>query len=159
MPDASADQLFDLADQIALISSELLRFRLRQRASLSATDRTRLEAAEVALDQACAQMRAQGITALARQSKAARDEVASTAQAAEAQLRRLKKIERVLEIAASALGLAQAAMAGKPKDITQALGQLKTAISTTQRLFQVSTGSMSYTARRFTCAISSPSVM
>ena len=30
-------------------------------------------------------MRAQGITALARQSKAARDEVASTAQAAEAQ--------------------------------------------------------------------------
>lgn len=32
MPDASADQLFDLADQIALISSELLRFRLRQRA-------------------------------------------------------------------------------------------------------------------------------
>ena len=130
MPDASADPRFVLADQIALISSELLRFRLRQRASLSATDRTRLEAAEVALDQACAQMRAQGITALARQSKAARDEVASTAQAAEAQLRRLKKIERALAIAASALGLAQAAMAGKPKDITQALGQLKTAIST-----------------------------
>jgi ferrous iron transport protein B len=51
-------------------------------------------------------------------------------QAAEAQLRRLKKIERALAIAASALGLAQAAMAGKPKDITQALGQLKTAIST-----------------------------
>lgn len=130
MPDTSADSLFDLADQTALISSELLRFRLKQRASLSAHDRARLEAAEVALDQACAQMRAQGIAALARQTQASRDEVAATTQAAEAQLRRLKKIERVLAIAASALGLAQAAMTGKTKDITQALKQLKTAIST-----------------------------
>ncbi|WP_442777260.1 hypothetical protein, partial [Sphaerotilus montanus] len=105
-PATTADPaaFFDAADQMALVSSEVLRFRIRNRPRLGAAEKSQLEAVEMQLDDATAQLRAQGIEALSALTQAAREEVEGATREAEAQLRRIRKTERASQIATGVLG-------------------------------------------------------
>ena len=121
--------LFDFADQIALISSETLRFRLKNKSTLSKDEKSELEDIEIKLDMATAEVRAKGIESLGTVAKNALIEVKAATKNAEALLRRIKKTERALRIATSVLNLALAAIAGQPQAILIALSTVKDAIA------------------------------
>jgi hypothetical protein len=108
----SANQAFDFADQLALISSEVLRFRLRNKAKLSSEERKRLEDIETELDEATAKVRAAGIAELGKLSKAAQTEIKDATSKAEGVLKKMKKIEGALKLATAVLNLALAAIGG-----------------------------------------------
>lgn len=120
---------FDVADQMALVSSEVLRFRIRNRPRLGAAEKNQLEAVEMQLDDATAQLRAQGIEALGALTQAAREEVEGATREAEALLRRIRKTERALQIATGVLGVAVAALARQPSQVAAALKGLQHALS------------------------------
>jgi hypothetical protein len=124
-----ASALFDFADQLALVSSEVLRFRIKNKASLNQQEKEQLETVEIELDRATANVRAQGIAALGAMTQAARLEVEAATRDAESLLRRIKKIERALDIATSVLGVALAAIAGQPQGILVALKGLKATVT------------------------------
>lgn len=120
---------FDVADQMARVSSEVLRFRIRNRPRLSAAEKSQLEAVEMQLDDTIAQLRAQGIEALGALTQAAREEVEGATREAEALLRRIRKTERALQIATGVLGVAVAALARQPSQVATALKGLQHALS------------------------------
>ena len=128
MATANPSALFDFADQIALVSGEVLRYRIKNRPILTDEQKANLEDAEIKLDKATARVRAQGIAALGDLTKAAREEVESATKAAEAVLRRIKKVERALQVATSVLGLALAAISGQPQAIFAAAKGVKDAV-------------------------------
>lgn len=128
MPATDATTLFDLADQVALISTEVLRFRLRNRPRLSDTEKEQLEAAEMRLDELTAQLRALGVDALGKCTQAAQAEVEAATRDAEGQLRRIKRIERALQVAGSVVDLAAAAVTRQPKQIGVALRGVRSAL-------------------------------
>lgn len=128
MATSTFSALFDFADQIALVSSEVLRYRIKNRPILTEQQKSDLENVEIKLDKATARVRAQGIAALGNLTKAAREEVEAVTQAAEAVLRRIKKVERALQVATSVLGLALAAIAGQPQAIVAAAKGVKEAV-------------------------------
>lgn len=128
MATTNASAFFDFADQIALVSSEVLRYRIKIRLSLTDEQKANLEDAEIKLDKATARVRAEGIAALGHLSKAVREEVEAATKSAEAVLRRIKKVERALQVATSVLGLALAVTTGQPKDIVAAVNVLKDAV-------------------------------
>jgi t-SNARE complex subunit (syntaxin) len=121
--------LFDFADQLALISSEVLRFRIKNKATLSTGEKSQLEDIEIELDKVTNKVRAQGIASLGTITAPQRLEVETATKDAEALLRRIKKIERALDIATSVLNLAIAAMAGQPQGILTALNTVKDAVA------------------------------
>ncbi len=125
MPTENPTTLFDFADQIALVSSSVLRFRLTNKASLNGDQKTRLEDVEIELDKATASVRAKGIAALGALNDAARLDVEAATKNAEALLERIAKIEHALDIATSVLNLALAAVAGSPQGILAALKSVK----------------------------------
>jgi hypothetical protein len=129
MAAADPDTLFDFADQLALVSSEVLRFRIRNKAALGPDEKAALEDLEMQLDQATASVRAQGIAALGAVTEADRLEIEAATEQAEALLRRIRKAERALEIAKSVLGLALAAIDGQPKGILVALKTVKDTVA------------------------------
>jgi hypothetical protein len=112
---------FDFADQIALVSGALLKYRIKNRPNLTSQQKGDLEDAEIELDKATAQVRAQGIAALGVLTEAARGKVEKATKDAEGVLRRIKKVERALQVATSILGLALAAIAGQPQGILAAV--------------------------------------
>ena len=128
MPATDATTLFDFADQIALISTEVLRFRLRNRPRLSDVDKLQLEAAEMRLDELTAQLRALGVEALGACTQAAQAEVEAATRDAEGLLRRIKRIERALQVAASVVDLAVAAVTRQPTQIGVALRGVRSAL-------------------------------
>jgi ferritin-like metal-binding protein YciE len=128
METANASALFDFADQIALVSCEVLRYRIKNRPILTDEQKANLENIEIRLDQATARVRADAIAALVAQTEPVREEVESATMAAGAVLRRIKKVERALQVATSVLGLALAAIAGQPKDILAAAKGVKDAV-------------------------------
>lgn len=130
-PATTADPaaFFDAADQMALVSSEVLRFRIRNRPRLGAAEKSQLEAVEMQLDDATAQLRAQGIEALGALTQAAREEVEGATREAEALLRRIRKTERALQIATGVLGVAVAALARQPSQVAAALKGLQHTLS------------------------------
>jgi hypothetical protein len=128
MATANASALFDFADQIALVSSEVLRYRIKNRPILTDEQKASLEDAEIDLDKATARVRAKGIAALGNLTKDAREEVEAATKAAEAVLRRIKKVERALQVATSVLSLALAAIAGQPQAIIAAAKGVKDAV-------------------------------
>lgn len=130
MPTANPTALFDFADELALVSSEVMRFRLKNKATLSQEEKDHLEGVEIKLDEATAQVRADGIEALGELKKSARLEVQSATQDAQSLLRRIKKVERAVDIASSVLGLALAAIAGPPAGVLAALKTVKSTIGT-----------------------------
>jgi hypothetical protein len=118
---------FDLADQLGLISSEVLRFRIRNKAALDDDEKAQLEDLEMRLDKATAKVRAAGIAALGSVTAQARGEVQSATERAESLLRRIKRVQRALGIATAVLSLAVAAAAGQPQAILAALKGVKEA--------------------------------
>lgn len=128
MPTANSSALFDFADQIALVSGEVLRYRIRNKQTLTDEQKSDLEDVEIELDKATARVRAKGIAALGDQTKAARAKVEDATEAAEAVLRRIRKVERALQVATSVLGLARAAIAGQPQAILTAANGVKDAV-------------------------------
>lgn len=126
---ANPSVLFDFADQLALISSEVLRFRIKNKLTLSQEEKSQLEDIEIKLDKATAKVRAQGIASLGMVTTNARIEVETATKDAEALLRRIKRIERALDIATSVLNLALAAIAGQPQAILTALNTVKDAVT------------------------------
>lgn len=128
MPATDATTLFDFADQIALISTEVLRFRLRNRPRLSDTEKAQLEAAEMRLDELTAQLRSLGVDALGECKRAACEEVEAATRDAEGLLRRIKRIERALQVAGSVVDLAAAAVTRQPRQIGVALRGVRSAL-------------------------------
>ncbi|MFP5465524.1 MAG: hypothetical protein ACLGHR_12240 [Gammaproteobacteria bacterium] len=118
---------FDLADQVAGVSSELLRFRVRHRATLSEADRRHLERAEIELDRLSARLRARGVTALTAGAGPARQQVQAATLAAQVLLRRIRRTERALQLAAAVVALGAAALAGKPDELLSAIRALQRA--------------------------------
>ena len=117
----SVTEVFDFADQLALCSSELLRFRLRNRATLSPQEGVQLEALEGQLDDATARVRAAGIARLGTLTARARAEVAQASREAEAFLKRIKRFERVLGMATAVLSLGLAVVGGNPRSVAAAV--------------------------------------
>lgn len=103
---------FDFADQIALISSELLRFRMKSKTRLTPGERTNLEKLEMDLDKATAKVRSKGIAALGSLTKKARTEVEEASKEAEIFLKKIKKIEKVIDVITSILSLGLAITSG-----------------------------------------------
>jgi len=129
MATANPSALFDFADQLALVSSEVLKFRIKNKTILSQEEKSRLEDIEIKLDKATAEVRAKGIASLGAVTENARIEVEAATKNAEALLRRIKRIERALSIATSVLNLALAAIAGQPQAILTALNTVKDAVA------------------------------
>ena len=125
MATTTPDTSFDLADQISLISSEVLKFRIKNRPTLSDKDKSDLEDLEVQLDQSTAQLRAAGIAALSAVTKPAQQDIEAATKEAEALLRRIKRTERAVSIATSVLNLALAISAGQPQGIVSAIKDVK----------------------------------
>lgn len=119
---------FDLADQLAGVSSELLRFRVRHRRALSAEERRRLEQAETELDRATARLRGRGVAALAALNEDALRELQVATAASQALLRRIRRSERALQLAAAVIALGAAAARGRPDELLSALKALKGAL-------------------------------
>ena len=103
---------FDFADQIALISSELLRYRMKNKLRLSLGERTNLEKLEMNLDKATAKVRSKGIAALGSLTKKARSEVEEASKEAEIFLKKIKTIEKVIDVITSILSLGLAITSG-----------------------------------------------
>lgn len=124
----NASAAFDLADQLALVSSEVLRFRIKNKARLTPKDREDLEKLEMALDQATAKARAAGIAALGALTAAARTEVQEATAQAEAFLKKIKDVEKAVAIATAVVGLALAITSGAgPAAILKAVKGVKSA--------------------------------
>lgn len=119
---------FDLADQLAGVSVELLRFRVRHRRALSSAQRRRLEEAETAMDRATARLRGRGAAALAGLSDPALQELRAATVGSQALLRRIRRAERALQLAAAAVALGSAAAAGRPDAMLSALKELRAAL-------------------------------
>lgn len=128
MATANSSALFDFADQIALVSGEVLRYRIKNRPTLTDEQKSDLEKVEINLDKATARVRAEGIAALGNQTKTVRKKVEAATITAEAALRRIKKVERALQVATSVLGLALAAIAGQPQAILAAVKGVNDAV-------------------------------
>lgn len=128
--DAATDQ-FDFADQMALISSEVLRFRIKNKKRLTPAQQKQLEKLEMDLDKATAKIRAQGIAELGNLTKKARAEVEEAAKQAEAFINKIKVIEKAVGVvtAVLGLGLAISSGAGIPA-ILQATKAVKNAVDT-----------------------------
>jgi uncharacterized protein YjbJ (UPF0337 family) len=118
---------FDFADQLALISSELLRFRIRNKARLSAQERKDLEKFEMDLDKATAKVRAAGIAELGNLTENARTEIQGATEKAEAFLKRIRKIEKVIGVITAVLGLVLAISTGAPRGVLDAAKAVKNA--------------------------------
>lgn len=120
---------FDLADQVAGVSSELLRFRVRHRQSLSVAQRRRLEQAETELDRTTARLRGRGASSLAALTEGALQELQAATAGSQALLRRIRRTERALQLAAAVIALGAAAARGRPDELLSALRALKGALS------------------------------
>jgi len=118
---------FDFADQLALISSELLRFRMRNKARLSSQERKNLEDLEMNLDKATAKVRAAGIAELGSLTEDARTEIEGATKKAEAFLKRIRKIEKAIGVITAVLGLVLAISTGTPRGILDAAKAVKNA--------------------------------
>jgi hypothetical protein len=121
------DALFDFADQLALISFEVLRYRIRNKANLSDEDRQSLESLEGQIDADTAKVRADGIAALGFLVGDAIAEVATATADAQSFLRRIKRADRALGAIAAVLGLGVAVLARSPKQVADAVKSLKEA--------------------------------
>jgi hypothetical protein len=120
--------LFDFADEIAQVSIEVMRYRRRNKASLSDEDKAALETLEGQLDTATADLRAQATLALAEMTAGARQEIAQATLDAQAKLRQIKKIERAVSIATGVLGIALAAVSGDAKGVLAAVKDVRKAV-------------------------------
>jgi hypothetical protein len=120
--------LFDFADQLALFSNEVLRYRIRNKATLSDEDRQSLESLEIQVDGAMAQVRADGITALGFLVQAQIAEVTAATDSAQAFLRRIRRADKALAAIAGVLGLGLAVLERSPKKIADAAKALKAAL-------------------------------
>jgi hypothetical protein len=109
---ANPNAAFDFADQLALVSIEVFRFRIKNRPTLSDDEKAQLEKLETKLDNATAKVRAQGIADLGTLTAGQVADVESATQDMAALLRRIKLVERALGIATAVLNLALAATTG-----------------------------------------------
>lgn len=123
----NASAVFDFADQLALISSEVLRFRIKNKPRLTPTEREDLEKLEIELDQATARVRAAGIAALGTLTATARTEVQEATAQAEAFLKKVKAVEKAVGIATAVVGLALAITSGNAAAILKAARGVKSA--------------------------------
>jgi ABC-type transporter Mla subunit MlaD len=125
--DTGATALFDFADELALFSAEVLRYRIRNKATLSDADRQSLEKLEGDIDADTAKVRAEGIAALGFLVKDQIAEVAAATDSAQSFLRRIKRADRALGAVSAMLGLGVAVLAHSPKQVVDALKALKDA--------------------------------
>ena len=124
----AAETLFDFADQLALVSSELLRYRIRNKTKLAAVQITQLEDLEIQLDRATADVRAAGVATLGQLAEEDRREVETATREAEAFLRKIRRVEKVFAVATAVLNLSLAVVAMNPKDILTAAKGVKTSL-------------------------------
>jgi len=117
----TASDLFDFADEIALISSQILNYRIKNKPKLSEDAITTLEQLEGKLDVITGQVRARGIERLAQLTAQARKEVIDATAKAAGFLKKIKKIEKVVQMATALLGVGLAVIAGKPQGIVEAV--------------------------------------
>lgn len=120
--------IFDFADQVALISGQILKYRIKNRVLMSQPEKEKLEDLEVQLDRLTAQVRAAGIATLGNLQSDARKEVEAATRSAEGFLRRIRRLERVLGVATAVVGLALAAIAGQSQGIVTALKDVRDAV-------------------------------
>lgn len=125
----SPTAFFDFADEIALVSVEVLQFRIKNKSFLTDEQKTGLEQIEIDLDKATALVRARGIVELGELTRPAREEVEAATKSARKTLSRIRKIERALQIATSVVGLAFAVIQNpSPQSIVDAARAVKDAI-------------------------------
>ena len=122
---ATAEQFFDFADRLALVSTQVLIFRLRNRATSTEEERQELERIEGELDRATAEARAKGIEEIAAAIQNDREEIEQACVDAEALLKRIRKAERAIGIALAVLGLAAAVTSNNPTAIVAATKNLQ----------------------------------
>ncbi|WP_022980392.1 hypothetical protein [Ideonella sp. B508-1] len=125
----AATEVFDFADKLALISSEVLHYRIRNRPRLTPKERTALEDLEEKLDAATAKARAEGISQIGKLTSAAKASVEEATKNAENVLKRIKRIERALGIATAVLNLALAISAGQLQGVVAAVNGLEDVVS------------------------------
>jgi hypothetical protein len=121
--------LLDFADELALFSTEVLRFRIRNKATLGDAERQSLEDLEIRIDGATAKVRADGITALGFLLQNQITEVAGAAASAQSFLRRIKRVDKALAAVTAVLGLGLAVLDRSPKAIAEAARSLKSSLT------------------------------
>jgi len=125
----SATAELDFADQLALLSSALLQFRLSNKATLTVPKRRELEQLEEKLDEMTAQARARGVAALGKQISTALAEVQAASSAAAAFLEKIKQVEKVIATVTAFLGLGSAVLSGDVKTIVAAAKTVKDTVT------------------------------
>jgi hypothetical protein len=121
--------LFDFADELALFSTEVLRYRIRNKATLSDAERVSLEDLEIRIDGATAKLRADGITALGFLLQSQITEVGDATASAQSFLRRIKRADKALSAVTAVLGLGLAILDRRPKTIADAAQSLRTTLA------------------------------
>jgi hypothetical protein len=121
--------LLDIADELALFSSEVLRFRIRNKATLGDAERQSLEDLEIRIDGVTAKVRADGIAALGFLLQNQITEVADATSSAQSFLRRIKRVDKALAAVTAVLGLGLAVLDRSPKAIADAAKSLKSSLA------------------------------
>jgi hypothetical protein len=121
--------LLDFADGLALFSTEVLRFRIRNKATLGDAERQSLEDLEIQIDSATAKVRADGIAALGFLLLNQIAEVADATASAQSFLRRIKRVDKALAAVTAVLGLGLAVLDRSPKAIAEAAQSLKSSLA------------------------------
>lgn len=116
----SSEEAYEVADQLALTSSEVLRFRLRNHANLSIEQKLALEKCEDQLDQLVVEFRNRGITLIGDEAAAAKAEILGATAKAQKFLDKLKKIQKGIQVIVAVVDLARAIISHDAKGVLNA---------------------------------------
>lgn len=123
-----ATSAFDFADQLALMSSQLLRYRIKNQKKLDPAERADLLELELQLDKATAEVRAAGIAELGVFAAGARSEIVTATEQADVFLKRIRKVEKVIGVLTAIVGLGLAVVGRNPGEILAAAKAVKDAV-------------------------------
>ena len=121
----SADDAFDIADQLAMVSAQVLMYRVEHKDTLNDAERESLHKLEDELDDSVTILRNHGVTLVgAKAAKAVEDLNEAIAKAQEA-LKKIEKAKRAIQLAAAVLDLARTVSTGNVPDILAAAKAVK----------------------------------
>ena len=117
---ATSIDLFDLADQIALVSSQVLMFRIKSEAT--GANALALVQLERQLDELVNSLRNRGVIALGEELAANTGKIATAIKGAKAELAKIEKVKEAIGIATAVIGIAQSLlMLNFPQAIQQSI--------------------------------------
>lgn len=126
MPDRfeTATALFDLADQVALVSIRLFQYRLAVQQDLAVAKVRKLREQEDQLDAVTTELRAAAVKAVTDDVAGALAEVTAATVKAQKVITRIAKIEQAIKVATAVVALAVSVLDGNLVAIGKAAGSL-----------------------------------